>query len=314
MKISFCVGRSAPPDSTSATVGSPFSSRDLRGAEDLLDRPGVRPAPPFTVGSLAVIMHSTPSTTPMPVTTLAPTVQSQARPAREQPGEHVVLVDEQLDPLAGEQLAQGVVAVDVLRPAARDGLGVLGVERRAASPASPSGSSSRSPAATPRSPGVAAPPLAEALGLRVDPRSMRRPSPWPRGGPGHHVDRARGWAGGRRSTSREDQRPDKRADPQRVAELRQPGDPRGVERRVAGVPPRGPRLASPPLSPDRACTNVPSGSCRVRTSWGAGYGEGRRPSSGTSSTSSGGSGTGSRRPSACTTVWVTAVRSTYAGR
>jgi hypothetical protein len=30
-------------------------------------------APPFTVGSLALIMHSTPSTTPIPVTTLAPT-------------------------------------------------------------------------------------------------------------------------------------------------------------------------------------------------------------------------------------------------
>jgi hypothetical protein len=33
-------------------------------------------APPRTVGSLALIMHSTPETTPMPVTTLAPTAKS----------------------------------------------------------------------------------------------------------------------------------------------------------------------------------------------------------------------------------------------
>ena len=38
-------------------------------------------APPFTVGSLAVIMHSTPSMTPMPVTTDAPTVKSEPQPA-----------------------------------------------------------------------------------------------------------------------------------------------------------------------------------------------------------------------------------------
>ena len=80
MKISFCVGRSAPPDSTSATVGSPFSSaiwlarKIFRTVHGLL-------APPFTVGSLAVIMHSTPSITPMPVTTLAPTAKSLPQPA-----------------------------------------------------------------------------------------------------------------------------------------------------------------------------------------------------------------------------------------
>ena len=33
-------------------------------------------APPLTVGSLALIRHSTPLTTPIPVTTLAPTVYS----------------------------------------------------------------------------------------------------------------------------------------------------------------------------------------------------------------------------------------------
>ncbi len=80
MKISFCVGRSAPPDSTSATVGSPFSSAICDARKIFLTVQGFD-APPFTVGSLAVIMHSTPSTTPMPVTTLAPTVKSEPQPA-----------------------------------------------------------------------------------------------------------------------------------------------------------------------------------------------------------------------------------------
>ena len=80
MKISFCVGRSAPPDSTSATVGRPFSSAICEARKIFLTVQGFD-APPFTVGSLAVIMHSTPSTTPMPVTTLAPTVKSEPQPA-----------------------------------------------------------------------------------------------------------------------------------------------------------------------------------------------------------------------------------------
>ena len=41
MKISFWVGRSAPPDSTRETVGRPFSSAICGGPEDLLDRPRV---------------------------------------------------------------------------------------------------------------------------------------------------------------------------------------------------------------------------------------------------------------------------------
>ena len=77
-----------------------------------------------------------------------------------------------------------------------------------------------------------------------------------------------------------------------------------------------PRLASPPLSPERACTKVPSGSRRVSESVGAGYGEGRRPAVGVDL------GDYARRvgrrprgvPSACTTVWVTSARSTYAAR
>ena len=80
MKISFWVGRSAPPDSTSATVGSPFSSAICEARKIFFTVHGLE-APPFTVGSLAVIMHSTPSITPMPVTTDAPTAKSEPQPA-----------------------------------------------------------------------------------------------------------------------------------------------------------------------------------------------------------------------------------------
>ena len=80
MKISFCVGRSAPPDSTSEIVGRLFSSAICEARKIFLTVQGLL-APPFTVGSLALIMHSTPSTTPMPVTTDAPTVKSEPQPA-----------------------------------------------------------------------------------------------------------------------------------------------------------------------------------------------------------------------------------------
>ena len=72
MKISFCVGRSAPPDSTSEITGSRFASAISLARSVLRSVHGLL-APPRTVGSLATIRHSTPSTTPMPVTTLAPT-------------------------------------------------------------------------------------------------------------------------------------------------------------------------------------------------------------------------------------------------
>nr|BFE81040.1 hypothetical protein GCM10020093_036410 [Planobispora longispora] len=80
MKISFCVGRSAPPDSTRLTSGSRFSSA-MSAARSVLRRVHGLDAPPRTVGSLATITHSTPSTTPMPVTTLAPTGKSLPHPA-----------------------------------------------------------------------------------------------------------------------------------------------------------------------------------------------------------------------------------------
>ena len=65
----------------------------------------------------------------MPVTTLAPTVYVAAPGGqRAELEERRVLVEQQLDALAGEQLAALVVALGVLRPAAGDRLGVLGVD------------------------------------------------------------------------------------------------------------------------------------------------------------------------------------------
>src|SRR5262245_4766427 len=73
MKISFCVGRSAPPDSTRLLVGSRFCAA-MSAARKLFLVVHRLLEPPLTVGSLPLTRHSTPSTTPMPVTTLAPTV------------------------------------------------------------------------------------------------------------------------------------------------------------------------------------------------------------------------------------------------
>lgn len=72
MKISFCEGRSAPPDSTRLTQGSRFC-RAISWARRAFLRVQGLLAPPRTVGSLAVIRHSTPSTVPMPVIIEAPT-------------------------------------------------------------------------------------------------------------------------------------------------------------------------------------------------------------------------------------------------
>ncbi len=80
MKISFWVGRSAPPDSVRLIDGNQFCSAISEARNVLRNDHGLR-APPFTVGSFATIMHSTPSTTPMPVTTLAPTAKSLPQPA-----------------------------------------------------------------------------------------------------------------------------------------------------------------------------------------------------------------------------------------
>ena len=74
-------------------------------------------------------MHSTPSTTPMPVTTLAPTVKSLPQAASglsSRNGESGSISSSMRS--RGGQLAALVVAVDVLLAAAGQRLGVLGVE------------------------------------------------------------------------------------------------------------------------------------------------------------------------------------------
>lgn len=72
MKISFCEGRSAPPDSTRLMTGSRLAKAISLARRAFFSVQGLE-APPRTVGSLAVIRHSTPSTTPIPVTSEAPT-------------------------------------------------------------------------------------------------------------------------------------------------------------------------------------------------------------------------------------------------
>ena len=128
MKISFWVGRSAPPDSTSETVGQPVLLGDLRGPEDLLDRPGVAGA--ALHGRVVRGDHALDALDHADAGDHAGADGEVGAPAgqRRQLEERRALVDEQLDPLAGQQLAAGVVALDVLLAAAGDRLGVLGVE------------------------------------------------------------------------------------------------------------------------------------------------------------------------------------------
>ena len=75
MKISFWVGRSAPPDSTREISGNRFSSAIWLARRIFFSVHGLL-VPPLTVASLETSTHSTPSTTPIPVTTLAPTWKS----------------------------------------------------------------------------------------------------------------------------------------------------------------------------------------------------------------------------------------------
>ena len=112
-------GRSAPPDSTSATTGSRLRSAISRPRSCLVTPIGVI-EPPFTVGSLATIRHSTPLTAPIPTTSPAPGVVRSgscapaSAPISRKRG---VRVEEQVDALARGEPAALVVAVDVLRPA-----------------------------------------------------------------------------------------------------------------------------------------------------------------------------------------------------
>ena len=101
---------------------------DLRGPEDLLDRPRVAGAALHrrVVGG----DHALDALDDADAGDHAGADREVRAPAgqRRQLEERRALVDEQLDPLAGQQLAALVVPVDVLLPAAEHRLGVLGVE------------------------------------------------------------------------------------------------------------------------------------------------------------------------------------------
>ena len=128
MKISFWVGRSAPPDSTSATVGSRFSSAIWEARKIFLTVHGFERAALHrrVVGgdhALDALDHADAGDH-------AGADGEVGAPAgqRGQLEERDARVDQQLDPLARHQLAAVVVPVDVLLAAAGHRLGVLGVE------------------------------------------------------------------------------------------------------------------------------------------------------------------------------------------
>ena len=119
---SACVGRSAPPDSTRFITGSRLTRAISRARRVLRSEYGFI-APPRTVGSCAMMTHSTPEITPIPVTMVAPTVNAGApRGERGQLKERAVRVDEQLDPLPDQQAAPVAVPLLVALAAAGDGL------------------------------------------------------------------------------------------------------------------------------------------------------------------------------------------------
>ena len=64
MKISFWVGRSAPPDSTSEMTGNRFSDAIWLARSIFFSVQGLL-VPPLTVGSLATSTHSTPGARPI---------------------------------------------------------------------------------------------------------------------------------------------------------------------------------------------------------------------------------------------------------
>ena len=77
---SICLGRSPPADSTRYRTGSEFWAAIPRALSPFA-RPMGLIAPPLSVGSFATMTHSTPSMTPMPVTTPAPMLYSVLVPA-----------------------------------------------------------------------------------------------------------------------------------------------------------------------------------------------------------------------------------------
>ena len=122
MKISLCVGRSAPPDSTRLIERQPVLPGDLASRAAFLRIVIGLLAPPRTVGSLAISMHSTPSTTPMPVTRPAPTgnvVPHAASGDSSRNGDSWSSIASIRS--RASSLPRSAMALDVLRPAAAVG-------------------------------------------------------------------------------------------------------------------------------------------------------------------------------------------------
>ena len=80
LKTSACLVRSAPPDSVRETRGNRLRSA-ISIARSALATVVGDCEPPFTVGSFALTMHSTPLITPIPVTRPAPRASSVPHPA-----------------------------------------------------------------------------------------------------------------------------------------------------------------------------------------------------------------------------------------
>ena len=80
LNTSACFVRSAPPDSVNDTSGNRLT-REISMARKAFATVMGACAPPFTVGSLALTMHSTPAIRPMPVTRPVPRESSEPQPA-----------------------------------------------------------------------------------------------------------------------------------------------------------------------------------------------------------------------------------------
>ena len=128
MKISFWVGRSAPPDSTRLISGSRFS-RAISSARSVFLSVHGLVAPPRTVGSLATDHALDALTTPMPVTTLAPTVKALPQAASGDSSRNGVSGSSSSSMRSrASSLPRSWWRSTYFVAAAGEGLGVLGVE------------------------------------------------------------------------------------------------------------------------------------------------------------------------------------------
>ena len=179
MKISFWVGRSAPPDSTSEITGSRFSQRDLVGAAAPCAASTGCSRRRGRSGRWRRSRTRRPRPTPMPVTTLAPTGKSLPQPASgdsSRNGES--RVEQQLDALARQQLAAGAVPLDVSGAARRAAWRARRRARRACRASRPVGAPRR------RTPGRRRERRTVTAGPPGCPRpasAATHPAPWPAG-------------------------------------------------------------------------------------------------------------------------------------